>query len=142
MSRIATTRRATIGRNKNASGFTLIELMIVIVIILILVSVAIPMYQESIKHAREAVLKQDLFNLRQAIQAYTEDKLRAPQSLDDLVSAGYFREIPTDPITKEKDWQVDQEDTLLSVDQTQPGITDVHSAAGGSGSDGTPYSQW
>ena len=117
--------------------------MIVISIILILLSFAAPMYQQSIVHAREAVLREDLFTLRQAIDQYTLDKQKAPQSLDDLVSAGYIKMIPRDPITNTSDsWQTVQEDVLMSVDQTQPGITDVHSGSSGTASDGSAYSSW
>src|SRR6266446_5430916 len=124
------------GRNKQR-GFTLVELMIVIMIIGILVAIAAPIYAQSILRAREATLRQDLYHLRQAIDAYTMDKQKAPQSLDDLVTAGYFREIPKDPITEKKDtWQVVQEDVYSSIDQNEPGITDVHSGASGNGLDG------
>ena len=128
---------------RKARGFTLIELMIVISIILILLSFAAPMYQQSIVHAREAVLREDLFTLRQAIDQFTLDKERAPQSLDDLVTAGYIKMLPRDPITNSSDsWQTVQEDVLMSVDQTQPGITDVHSGSSGTASDGSAYSSW
>ena len=124
-------------------GFTLLELTIVIVIILILVAIAAPMYSNSVVRAREATLRQDLDTLRKCIDAYTLDKQRAPQSLDDLVSAGYLREIPVDPITRSRDtWVVEQEDIYSSIDQTEPGITNVHSGAPGSSLDGTPYSSW
>jgi general secretion pathway protein G len=124
-------------------GFTLIELMIVISIILILISTAIPLYQASIKNARESVLRQNLFTLRSVIDQYSEDKDKAPQSLQDLVDAGYLKQIPIDPITRSRDtWQTVTEDVLLSVDQSQPGISDVHSGAEGSGSNGVPYSEW
>src|SRR5512140_3400344 len=102
-------------RRKNR-GFTLIELMIVMSIILILVSIAAPIYTRSITRAKEAVLHQDLFAMRSVIDQYTMDKGKAPQSLDDLVTAGYLKEIPKDPFTNSKDtWQVEQEDVLLSV---------------------------
>ena len=128
---------------KRQRGFTLIELMIVISIILILVSIAAPIYTSSILRAREAVLKDDLFTMRSVISQYTLDKQRAPQSLDDLVSAGYLKQIPLDPFTNARDtWTVEQEDTLLSVDQQQPGITDVHSGSNAVSSDGTAYSSW
>jgi general secretion pathway protein G len=127
----------------NERGFTLLELTIVIVIILILVAIAAPMYSNSVVRAREATLRQDLDTLRKCIDQYTLDKQRAPQSLDDLVSAGYLREIPIDPITRSRDtWVVVQEDLYSSIDQTESGITDVHSGAPGSGLDGTPYSSW
>ncbi len=128
---------------KRQRGFTLIELMIVMSIILILVSIAVPLYQQSILRAREAVLRDDLFTMRQVIEQFTFDKNRAPQSLQDLVEAGYLKEIPTDPFTNSRDtWQVTQEDVMQSIDQTQPGITDVHSGATQTGSDGRPYSEW
>src|SRR3954471_17586088 len=124
-------------------GFTLIELTIVIVIILILVAIAAPMYSTAVVRAREATLRQDLDSLRKCIDMYTQDKERAPQSLEDLVTAGYLRELPVDPMTRSRDtWQVEQEDLYNSIDQTEPGITNVHSGAPGTGSDGTPYSSW
>jgi general secretion pathway protein G len=124
-------------------GFTLIELMMVISIILILVSIAAPIYKTAILHAHEAVLRDDLFTMRSLIQQYTLDKQKAPQSLEDLVSAGYIKQIPKDPFTGTADtWVTDQEDVLLSVDQQQPGIVDVHSGANGASSEGTPYSSW
>ena len=124
-------------------GFTLIELTIVILIILILIGIAAPMYSQSVVRARESTLRQDLDALRKCIDAYTMDKQRAPQSLDDLVSAGYLREIPLDPITRSRDtWVTAQEDLYNSIDQTETGITDVHSGAPGVGLDGTPYSSW
>jgi general secretion pathway protein G len=129
-------------RRKNR-GFTLIELMIVISIILILVSIAIPMYNQSIVRAKEAVLHQDLFAMRSVIDQYTMDKGKAPQSLDDLVSAGYLKIIPLDPFTNARDtWQAQPEDVLLSINQDEPGISDVHSGASGTGTDGTAYSSW
>jgi general secretion pathway protein G len=124
-------------------GFTLVELMVVISIILILVSVAAPIYSQSITRAREAVLRQNLFAMRVSIDQFSMDKERAPQNLDDLVHEGYLREIPADPITNSKDtWEPVQEDYMMSIDQQQPGITDVKSGAPGMGSNGVPYSQW
>jgi|SRR5690348_7853038 general secretion pathway protein G len=129
--------------NRKSRGFTLIELMIVISIILILISIAVPMYQQSVIRAKEAVLRQDLKTMRDQIDNYTMDKEKAPQSLQDLVDASYLRLIPKDPFTGSAEtWQVESSDTLQSLDQTEPGITDVHSGASGSGSDGTPYSSW
>jgi general secretion pathway protein G len=128
---------------KKSRGFTIIELMVVISIILILVSIAVPIYNQSILRAKEAVLRQDLFAMRSAIDSYTMDKAKAPQALQDLVQEGYLREIPKDPFTDSREtWQVEQEDVLLSVDQNQPGITDVHSGANLNGTDGTAYSTW
>jgi general secretion pathway protein G len=123
-------------------GFTLIELMIVIALISILLSVAVINYRLSVQHAKEAVLKQDLASLRKCIDEYTYDKKKAPQSLDDLVSAGYLKQIPKDPITHEANWEVKQEDVMTSIDQTEPGIDDVHSASNLVSSEGTPYNTW
>jgi len=138
-----TNHKLQITNYKSKLGFTLLELMVVISIILILLSLAVPSYQQHVKRAREAVLREDLYQMRNAIDQYSLDKLRAPQSLDDLVSAGYLREIPLDPFTSARDtWLVVQEDVLLSVDQNQPGITDVHSGSTLSSSDGSAYSSW
>ena len=124
-------------------GFTLIELIIVITIIGILLGVAVPLYNIHLRRAHETALKQDLHSMREAIDQYTQDKLKAPQSLSDLVSAGYLHAIPVDPFTRSSDsWQVVQEDMLIAVDQTQPGITDVHSGSEQTGTDGTAYSSW
>jgi general secretion pathway protein G len=129
--------------NRRDRGFTLIELMIVISLILILVSISIPAYNQSILRAKESVLKQDLFQMRSLISQYTLDKQKAPQSLDDLVQAGYIKQIPTDPLTgTNSSWTVDQEDSLMSVDQQEPGISDVHSGASQTSSDGTAYNTW
>ncbi len=129
---------------KRSRGFTLIELMIVISVILILVSVALPAYNQSIWRARESVLKQNLFSLRSVISQYTLDKQKAPQALEDLVTAGYFKQIPNDPMTGRNDsWTVEEEtDTIMTVDQQEPGIYDVHSGSTATGSDGTAYNTW
>jgi general secretion pathway protein G len=130
-------------RRKRARGFTLIELMIVMSILLILITIAIPIYNQSILRARESVLRQDLFTMRQVIDQYTLDKQKAPQSLEDLVSAGYIKLIPNDPFTGRNDtWQTVQEDTTLDPSVTEPGISDVHSGSNVVGSDGTAYSSW
>jgi general secretion pathway protein G len=127
---------------KSSRGFTLIEMMIVVSLMLILVSIALPVYNRSILRARESVLKQDLFTLRQVISQYTLDKQKAPQSLDDLVQAGYLKVIPKDPFTNEANWTPDQEDSVMAVDQQEPGIVDVHSASDLTATDGTTYSSW
>jgi len=114
---------------RDPRGFTLLELMVVIAIISILAAMAVGHYQQSIVQAREAVLRQDLFEIRKAIQNYTLDKAAAPQSLDDLKSAQYLPEIPRDPMTGQPNWVTDNCDTALTADQTLFGICDVHSAS-------------
>ena len=114
-------------RRNNSGGFTILEMMIVISIILILLSLAAGRYYQSVVRAKEAALKQDLLVMRQAIDQFTLDKQQAPQSLEDLAQAGYIREVPMDPITRQKDWRTDTCDLLLSPDQTTVGICDVHS---------------
>jgi len=116
--------------------------MVVIFIIMVLASVAVPVYNQSVVQARESVLRSNLATLRSVISQYTLDKQKAPQSLDDLVTAGYLRQIPTDPMTRQTNWEVVQEDVMMAVDQQDPGITDVHSASNATASDGTAYSTW
>src|ERR1043165_3549467 len=121
--------------------FTLLELMIVISIIIILAAVALPQYQKTIMHARETVLRDDLFRMRSLIDQYSADKGKLPGSLDDLVSAGYMREIPVDPITDQKDWNtVNGDDPYSSAGGS--GIIDIHSSSGEVSTEGTAYSEW
>jgi general secretion pathway protein G len=130
-------------KGKGEAGFTLMELMIVMMIIGILATLAVPSFKSAIKAAQEAVLKEDLRVMRSAIDSYTMDKQKAPQSLDELVQEGYLKVIPEDPMTKARDtWQTDVSDSLHSIDQTDPGIDDVHSGSQEQGSDGQPYSTW
>jgi general secretion pathway protein G len=136
------TRLFARNRSNQARGFTLLELMIVISMIMILMSVAVPIYNQSIVQARESVLRSNLATLRSVISQYTLDKQKAPQSLDDLVTAGYLRQIPIDPMTKQPNWEPKEEDVLMAVDQQDPGIDDVHSSSSGIASDGTAYSTW
>ena len=124
-------------------GFTLIELMVVITIIVILMSVAIPRYQASILRARETVLRDDLYTLRSVIDQYTLDKQKAPQSLQDLVDANYLKQLPMDPFTNTRDsWVPVTDESIMSPDQSQPGIIDVHSSSEQKSSEGTAYSTW
>lgn len=125
------------------AGFTLMELIIVMSIISILAALAVPRFTAAIKSAHEAVLREDLRVMRTAIDSYTMDKQKSPQSLDDLIQDGYLRSIPEDPITHGKDtWVPDTSDAYSSVDQTEPGITDVHSGSQEVGSDNRPYAEW
>jgi general secretion pathway protein G len=133
-----------IRRSRRANrGFTIMELMIVMMIIVILATMSAVRYEQSVVRAHEAALHQDLFVMRQAIQNYTLDKAAAPTSLDDLHTSGYIGEIPTDPITHQKDWNTETCDDVLSPDQVAGGICDVHSAADGiSPFDGKSYSSF
>jgi general secretion pathway protein G len=125
------------------AGFTLIELMIVITIILILIGIAVGRYDKSVQKANEAVLKNNLQTMRTSIDNYTLDKQAAPQSIDDLVQAGYLRAIPTDPMTRAKDWVAQYDTVVLSPEQTSTGMVDVHSNSGRvSPFDNTPYNEW
>jgi general secretion pathway protein G len=132
------------GRGPGFWGFTLLELMIVITLILILASFAMPTYQVAVTHAREAVLRDDLFTLRKLIDEFTIDKQRPPISLDELVGDGYLRGgIPTDPFTgSNQTWRTDMEDVPISPDQAAAGIVDVHSGSDEISLEGTPYSSW
>lgn len=124
-------------------GFTLIELMIVLTVISIIVSIAVPLYQKSIVRAKESVLRNNLFTIRTVIDEYTYDKQKAPQTLRDLVDAGYLRQVPVDPFTGSSEtWQIIMEDAMTSANQTEPGIFDVRSGSDKRALDGTPYSEW
>ena len=130
-------------RNGRIRGFTFVELMVVITIIVILVTMAIPIYNNTIRRSKETVLKQNLFTMRTVIDNYTFDKQKAPQSLQDLVSDGYLREVPNDPMTgSNTTWRTVMEDAMQSVNQSEPGIFDVKSGSDKTGLDGTPYAEW
>jgi general secretion pathway protein G len=122
-------------------GFTLLELMIVISIIIILAAVALPQYQKTIMHARETVLHDDLFKMRSLIDQYAADKGKLPQTLDDLVTAGYLRELPVDPITDKKDWNPVPGQDPYSTDDSS-GVIDLHSSSSEISTDGRAYSEW
>ncbi len=123
-------------------GFTLLELMIVISIMMILMAVAVPLYQQHVIQAREAVLKQNLDTINRVIEAYRLDKGQSPQTLDDVVTAGYLPKLPVDPMTGKADWTTDQEDLQNAVDPQQPGIARAHSASTGTALNGEAYSTW
>ena len=132
-------------QRSRSGGFTLIELMIVVSILLILISISIPQYTSSVKRARESVLRQDLFTMRSVISQYTLDKQKMPQSGDDLVQAGYLKQLPTDPITSQANWNwhTADEGTIMSPDeQDEGGIDDVYSSSNDIGTDGVAYSQY
>ena len=128
---------------RRRAGFTLIELLIVMAIVSIIVSIAVPLYQKSIIRAKESVLRNNLFTLRTLIDEYTYDKQKAPQTLQDLVEAGYLRQIPVDPIAGSSTaWKIIMEDAMTSASQTEPGIFDVRSGSDKRSLEGTSYSEW
>ena len=128
--------------SKPVAGFTLIEMVIVISLILVLLSIALPMYNNAILRAREATLKENLQTLNKVIDQYSLDKKKAPQSLDDLVQAGYIKVIPNDITGKNDTWKTDPEDPQNAMDPNQLGIVGVHSGSEAIGSDGRAYSSW
>jgi len=129
--------------NRRRCGFTIIELMVVMTIISILVSLAVPFYQKSILRAKESVLRNNLFTMRTVIDEYTYDKQKAPQTLQDLVSEGYLRVVPRDPMTdSDSSWKIIMEDATGSVNSNESGIFDVRSGSQKMSLDGTPYSEW
>lgn len=123
------------------AGFTLLELMLVISIIIILAAITLPQYQKTIMHTRETVLKDDLRKMRSLIDQFAADKGRLPQTLDELVSEGYMREVPLDPFTGQKDWAITTGEDPNSL-QGETGMTDIHSSSTEVSSEGTPYNEW
>jgi general secretion pathway protein G len=133
--------RGTVTGKVKQAGFTLLELMIVISIIIILAAITLPQYQKTIMHTRETVLKDDLRKMRSLIDQFAADKGRLPQSLDEIASEGYMREVPTDPFTGQKDWAITTGEDPNSL-EGQSGMTDVHSSSAEISTEGTPYSEW
>jgi general secretion pathway protein G len=130
-------------RRSGEGGFTLVELMIVMAIIMILATIAIPIYVRTLQRAKEATLREDLHTMRTAIDSYTVDKEKAPESLDDLVQAGYLKSIPVDPMTSSNEtWITGMSDTMTDINETQGGMDDVHSGSQALASDGTTYNTW
>jgi general secretion pathway protein G len=124
-------------------GFTLIELMIVMVIITILAGIGLAVYGNSVQSSKEAVLREDLFRMREAIDQYHADKNRYPATIEALVEDKYLRLVPVDPITRSADtWQTTMADPEPGNPSAEPGIYNVKSGAEGTGLDGTPYSEW
>ena len=135
--------RTNRGKKLGEGGFTLVELMIVMAIIMILATIAIPIYVRTLQRAKEATLREDLHTMRTAIDSYTIDKEKAPDSLDDLVQAGYLKSIPVDPITSSNEtWITGMSDTMTDINETQGGLDDVHSGSQALASDGTTYNTW
>ncbi|OYT70709.1 MAG: general secretion pathway protein GspG [Chloracidobacterium sp. CP2_5A] len=127
---------------RRSGGFTLLELVMVMTVMAILLTMSIPIYRNLLLRARETVLRDNLFKMRDAINRYSYDKNRAPETLKDLEKAKYLREIPMDPITQRRDtWTVRLEDEPV-IPSAPRGIVDVFSGAEGVGSDGVPYNEW
>lgn len=130
-------------RLSSARGFTLLEIIVVVSLVVVLASIAMNQYRNSLQYGKEAVLKEDLFRMRDAIDQYHADKGKYPQSLEDLVTDGYLRDVPRDPITGAADtWQTVPAEPDPSNPSAEPGIYDVKSGSDGTAIDGTPYADW
>ncbi len=128
---------------KLARGFTLIEVLIVITLVIVLASIGMPMYQNSVRRSREAVLREDLYRMRDAIDQYYADKTKYPQTLQDLVTEGYLREIPKDPITNSADtWTTVPVESDPNNPSAEPGIYNIKSGSDAMSLEGTPYAEW
>ena len=136
-----TGKRQEAGVRWHVAGFTLLELMIVISVIIILAAITLPQYQKTIMHTRETVLKDDLRKMRSLIDQFAADKGRLPQSLEELATEGYMREVPVDPFTGQKDWAITSGEDPNSL-QGETGMTDVHSSSAEVSTEGTPYNEW
>ncbi len=135
--------KAMIRRMRSGAGFTLIELLIVVSIITVIAGMSIAQYKHGVRLSQEAVLREDLFRMREAIDQYYADKGQYPPDLQALVSEGYLRQVPKDPFTKTTDsWQTVPSESDPSNPSAQPGVYDVKSGSDGSGDDGTKYSDW
>ena len=119
----------------------MLELMIAMFILIILISVAVPSYQKAVQNARESVLKENLWHMRRAIDQYNGDKGKPPQTLDDLVTARYLRERPTDPMTEKDDWN-EVTDADPTNPDAEPGLVDIKSSSEGVDSEGKAYTEY
>ena len=130
-------------RHRCGAGFTLIELMIVMSLIVILASIGLTLYTNSVTRAKESVLKEDLFRMRDAIDQYYADKGKYPVTLDSLVSEKYLRSIPVDPFTNSADtWRSIQSEPDPTNPTAEPGVYDVRSGSDQKAIDGTNYADW
>ena len=128
---------------RRSGGFTIIELLVVLSIIVVLATMGMAQYRSSVIRSREAVLKEDLFRMRDAIDQYYADKMKYPSGLEDLVTEGYLRELPVDPFTNSKDtWQAVNAEPNVNDTTSQPGVYDVKSGSTETSMEGTPYSDW
>lgn len=134
-------RNIVTGNSRTQKGFSLLELMISMFIMIILLSIAIPTYERSVRHAKETVLKENLFQIRKAIDQYTADKGKMPKTVDDLVTAKYLREKPIDPVRDAAEWNEEQGEDPNST-EAESGMKDVHSLAEGTDSEGVEYSKY
>jgi general secretion pathway protein G len=136
-------RHSRVHRRQRVNGFTLIELLIVMVLLILLAGVSLTVYGTSVQRGKEAALKEDLFQMRKAIDEYYADKGKYPADLETLVSEKYLRKIAPDPFTGSAEtWQTVQSETDPANPSAEPGISDVKSGSDQIGSDGRPYSEW